>query len=176
MRFSSSKSRAKHTQVSIQRSQTWLSRPIARCSDKVSAIFAKPAASEIAVIQFPSLVKVIAALRAWQATYSWPFKITWAGKGGMAADLDGEMAPVGVEDMKRVVVDIEPAPAKAGGIGFLRSMWCLALTSHTGACARPTRTRNKPWVTVVLARYSSASSCLRCPAEQSITSMPCALA
>src|SRR3977135_3270924 len=48
-------------------------------------------------------------------------------------------------------------------------MWCLALTSHTGACARPTRTRNKPWVTVVLARYSSARSCLRCPAEQSIT-------
>src|SRR5436305_14953139 len=30
------------------------------------------------------------------------------------------------------------------------------------------------WVTVVLARYSSASSCLRCPAEQSITGMPCA--
>src|SRR5271168_2002841 len=25
-------------------------------------------------------------------------------------------------------------------------MWCLALTSHTGACARPTRTRNKPWM------------------------------
>ena len=49
----------------------------------------------------------------------------------------------------------------AAGIGFLRSMWCLALTSHTGACARPTRTRNKPWVTVVLARYSSARSCLR---------------
>ena len=22
------------------------------------------------------------ALRAWQASYSWPFKITWAGKGG----------------------------------------------------------------------------------------------
>ena len=55
---------------------------IARCSDKVSAIFARPAASEMAVKQFPSLVKVIAALRAWQATYSWPFKITWAGKGG----------------------------------------------------------------------------------------------
>src|SRR5258706_14295307 len=48
-------------------------------------------------------------------------------------------------------------------------MWCLALISHTGACARPTRTRNKPWVTVALARYSSARSCLRCPAEQSIT-------
>ena len=31
-------------------------------------------------------------------------------------------------------------------------MWCFALTSHTGACARPTRTRNKPWVTVVLAQ------------------------
>jgi len=41
---------------------------------------------------------------------------------------------------------------------------------------RPTRTRNKPWVTIVLARYSSASSCLRCPAKQSITGMPCALA
>src|SRR6266850_352553 len=39
-------------------------------------------------------------------------------------------------------------------------MWCFALTSHTGACARPTRTRNKPWETLVLARYSSASSCL----------------
>jgi transposase InsO family protein len=65
---------------------------------------------------------------------------------------------------------------KAGGIGFLRSMWCLALISHTGACARPTRTRNKPWMTVVLARYSSARSCLRCPAEQSITGMSCAFA
>src|SRR6266446_934464 len=50
-------------------------------------------------------------------------------------------------------------------------MWCFALTSHTGACARPTRTRNKPWVTLVLARYSSARSCLRCPAGQSITGM-----
>src|SRR4029077_4267268 len=28
------------------------------------------------------LVKAMPALRAWQATYSWPFKITWAGKGG----------------------------------------------------------------------------------------------
>src|SRR5439155_23600785 len=64
------------------RSQTWLSRRIARCSDKVSAIFARPAASEIVVKQFPSLVKAMPALRAWQATYSWPFKIAWAGKGG----------------------------------------------------------------------------------------------
>src|SRR5215813_5486186 len=62
--------------------QTWLNRPIARCSDKVSAIFAKPAASEMLVKQFPSLVKTVPALRAWQATYSWPFNITWAGKGG----------------------------------------------------------------------------------------------
>src|ERR1700737_3370773 len=49
---------------------------------QVSAILARPAASEIVVKQFPSLVKVMPALRAWQATYSWPFKITWAGKGG----------------------------------------------------------------------------------------------
>src|SRR5580704_3135281 len=52
----------------------------------------------------------------------------------------------------------------------------FAPTSHTGACARPTRTRNKPWVTLVLARYSSARSCLRCPAGQSITGMSWALA
>src|SRR6266403_1628147 len=97
-------------------------------------------------------------------------------EGRMPANLDGQMAPVRIEDVKRVVVDIEPAPARAGGIGFFRSMWCFALTSHTGACARPTRTRNKPWVTLVLARYSSASSCLRCPGGQSITGMSWALA
>src|SRR6516164_585449 len=90
------------------------------------------------------------------------------GEGRMPADLDGQMAPVGVEDVKRIVVHI--------GIGFFLSMWCFAPTSHTGAWARPTSTRNRPWVTVVLARYSSARSCLRCPAEQSITGMPCALA
>ena len=48
----------------------------------MSAIFAKPAASEMVVKQFPCLVKVMPALRAWQATYSWPFKMIWAGKGG----------------------------------------------------------------------------------------------
>src|SRR6267378_8206181 len=34
-------------------------------------------------------------------------------EGRMPADLDGQMAPVRIEDVKRVVVDIEPAPAKA---------------------------------------------------------------
>jgi hypothetical protein len=34
------------------------------------------------------------ALRAWQATYSWPFKITW-GERRMAADLDRQMAQSG---------------------------------------------------------------------------------
>src|ERR1700730_7234228 len=53
-------------------------------------------------------------------------------KGGMIADLDGAMGHLWIEDMKRVVVDIEPAPAKAGGIGFFGSGWCLALISHTG--------------------------------------------
>src|ERR1700739_1037562 len=48
-------------------------------------------------------------------------------------------------------------------------MWWCALTSHTGAGARPTRTRKRPSVIRVLARYSSARSCLRCPTEQSIT-------
>src|SRR5215813_8358068 len=54
-------------------------------------------------------------------------------------------------------------------MGFFLSMWRFALISHTGACARATRTRNKPCVIFVLARYSSARSCLRCPAEQLIT-------
>ena len=66
------------------------------------------------------------------------------GKGRMTADLDGQMSPIRIDNVKRVVVDIQPAPAKAGGMGFFLSMWCLALISHTGACARATRTRNKP--------------------------------
>jgi hypothetical protein len=48
----------------------------------VSAIFAKPAASEMVVKQFPSLVKL------------------------RPADLDRQMAPVGVEDVEGIVVDI----------------------------------------------------------------------
>src|SRR5258707_8454549 len=42
-------------------------------------------------------------------------------------------------------------------------MWCLALTSQTGAGARPTKTRNKPCTTVVLERYSAAMSLLALP-------------
>src|SRR6202047_4953003 len=88
-------------------------------------------------------------------------------KGRMTADLDGEMTPLWIEDMKRVVVDIGHR--------------LLAFDVVFGADIphrrlRPTKTRNKPWLTVVLARYSSARSCLRCPAEQSITGMSCALA
>jgi hypothetical protein len=48
--------------------------------------------------------------------------------------------------------------------------------SDTGAWARPTRITCKPWVILVFARYSSASSCLRSPAGQSITGMPSAFA
>src|SRR6266566_1075604 len=44
------------------------------------------------------------------------------GEGRVPADLDREMAPVRIEDVKRIVVHIEPAPAKAGGIGFFLSM------------------------------------------------------
>src|ERR1700736_3256121 len=47
-------------------------------------------------------------------------------------------------------------------------MWCLALTSHTGAGARPTRTRNKPSVTVVSVRYASAMSCLGVAANAAV--------
>src|SRR4029077_10942428 len=48
-------------------------------------------------------------------------------------------------------------------------MWCLALTSQTGAGARPTKTRNRPCTTVVLERYSVAMSCLRSPNKYFIT-------
>src|SRR6516162_9960698 len=40
-------------------------------------------------------------------------------------------------------------------------MWWWAPTVQTTAGARPTRTRNSPWVTFVLARYSSASCAAR---------------
>ena len=72
----------------------------------MSAILAKPAASEILVKQFPSLVKRMPARRARQATYSWAVQHHLGRERGMAADLDGQMAPVGIEDVKRVVVDI----------------------------------------------------------------------
>ena len=48
----------------------WLNRPIAVSALKVSAIFAKCAASDICVKQFPSLENSIPAFRAWHATYS----------------------------------------------------------------------------------------------------------
>jgi hypothetical protein len=50
--------------IKIQRSHSRRSRPIVRCSDKVSTIFARPAGLEIWVKQLASLVKLIPALRA----------------------------------------------------------------------------------------------------------------
>ena len=91
-----------------------------------------------------------------------------SGEGRMAANLDGQMAPVRIEDVKRVVVDIRHR--------FLSLDVVLGADIPHRRLGSTNQTRNKPWVTVVLARYSSARSCLRCPAEQSITGMPCALA
>ena len=54
--------------------------PTARCSDKISAIFAKPDVLPIAVKQLPSLVNLMPALRAWQATYSIATTIWWLEK------------------------------------------------------------------------------------------------
>src|SRR6201984_1850955 len=76
-----------------------------RGSDKVSAIFAKAAGQETWVKQLPCLVKVIPALRAWQATYSWPFSMICAGKGGWPLILM-VMSPLGVQNVKGIVVDI----------------------------------------------------------------------
>jgi len=41
-----------------------------------------PAGSGTPVKQFPSFRNAIPAALAWQATYSWPFNMTCAGKGG----------------------------------------------------------------------------------------------
>jgi len=84
------------------------------------------------------------------------------GEGRMPADLDGDMAPLGVKDMKAVVIHV-------GHRVFGLDVMVGADISHTGAWARPTKTRNNPWVTFVLAKYSSAMWCLRSPTEQSMT-------
>ena len=87
----------------------------------------------------------------------------------MSTDLDGDMAPFGIEDMKGVVVDL--------GHGlFAFEMMGAGDLPYRGLGARPPRMRNNPWVILVLARYSSAMSCLRSPTGQSMTGISCALA
>jgi len=71
----------------------------------VSAIFAKPAASETLVKQFPSLVKLRPALRVASDVLV-AVQHHLGRERRMPADLDGQMAPVGVEDVERIVVDV----------------------------------------------------------------------
>jgi hypothetical protein len=61
---------------------TWPRRPAVPGWDKVSAIWARRSGSPILVKQFPSLANPTSAAYAAQATYSWPFKMTWAPNGG----------------------------------------------------------------------------------------------
>jgi hypothetical protein len=87
------------------------------------------------------------ATELWAPARSRPAQDHLGGERRMPANLDCQMAPVGVKDMERVV-DVRH---RLFAFDVVRGF-----TSHTGAWARPTKTRNKPWVTVVLARYSSA--------------------
>ena len=65
------------------------------------------------------------------------------GEGRMAADLDRQMAPVAIANVKGMVVDVKPPRRRPGGAGVFLSMW-WAPTVQTTAGARPTRTRNSP--------------------------------
>src|SRR5262249_28477053 len=144
-----------------------LNRPIARCSDKVSAIFAKPAASEMLVKQFPSLVKTVPRLARLAGHVFVAVQHHLGGKGRVAADLDRQVAPVPVEDVERVVVD--------KGDRLLSLDVVIGADIPYRRAGASDQDQNTPCVMFVLARYSSARSCLRCPAGQSITGMPCAL-
>ena len=90
------------------------------------------------------------------------------GERRMAAYFDGDVSPLGVQNVKGIVVDI--------GHRLLFLDVVIGADIPHWRRARPTKTRNNPWAMVVLARYSSAMSCLRSPAEQLTTGMLFALA
>src|SRR5258708_27169696 len=90
----------------MHRSQTWPRRPIAAGCGKASATWARRCGSAISVKQLPSLANPTPSARACAATYSWPLRMTWAGKRRMPGHLDRHMTPGRVHDVEGVMVDI----------------------------------------------------------------------
>jgi hypothetical protein len=72
----------------------------------VSAILAKPAASEIVVKQLPYLGKAQARLARLAGDVLMAVQHHLGGERRMPADLDCQMAPVGIKDVERIVVDV----------------------------------------------------------------------
>src|SRR5674476_1606462 len=87
---------------------TWLRRPTVPGWDKVSATRARRSGSSIRVKQLPSFAKRMPLVWAWQATYSWPLRMTCAPNGGLTAHLDRQVSPGRVHDVEGVVVDVLP--------------------------------------------------------------------
>jgi hypothetical protein len=77
-------------------------------------------------------------------------------EGRMAADLNGEMAPLRIEDMKRIVVDIGHRP-------FWFDVMIAGDVPHR-RLGSAHQNQKQALADLVFVRYSSANSCLCSPA------------
>src|SRR2546422_3978972 len=97
-----------------------------------------------------------------------PVEYDLGRKWRMATDLDRHVAPVGVQDMKGIMIHIGH---------WLLTFEMMLLPTHTHLPNRSLRFPHQtPRVTWVVLRCSSARLCFRSPALQSITRTPLALA
>jgi hypothetical protein len=96
----------------IQRSHNWLNRPMVRCSDKASAIFANAAGSETPCKSSPcrSTVALLGegnpCLAGLAGNIFVPIEHDLRRKRRMPAYFYSDVSPLRVQNMKRVVVDI----------------------------------------------------------------------
>ena len=88
-------------------------------------------------------------------------------EGRMAGHLDRDMAPVRIQDVERVVVDVAALRFQVADHASLDRC-----TSHTVATARPTRIRKSPLAAGFFSRCSSAILCLRSSLLQSRMGIP----
>jgi hypothetical protein len=76
----------------------------------------------------------------------------------MAADLNGDVAPLRIEDVERIVVDVGHRPF------WFNVMGGVDIPHRRLGSTHQNQKQAQPWVMWVFARYSSANSCLRSPA------------